>query len=75
MVAEVRSADRKQEGVGPRVVEGVAESWIVRLESLWVVLVISSRRRLARPGIRFAEVAEDLVDVRQGIQLAAEQDH
>ena len=71
----MRCADRKWEAAESEVVDGVAESWAARPENLWVVLARSPHRHLARRGIRFAEVAEILADVRRGILWAAEQVH
>lgn len=63
----VHFADKRREEVESGVVEGVVGRWVVFARSL--------RRRPARLGTRFAEVAEVLGDVRWEIQLAAEQDH
>lgn len=71
----VHFADKRREEVESGVVEGVVGRWVVHPENLWVVFARSLRRRPARLGTRFAEVAEVLGDVRWEIQLAAEQDH
>ena len=47
----------------------------MHLGNLWVVSARSLDRRQACQGIQFVGFVETLGDVRQGIQLAAEQDH